>query len=46
MHATEIASPQVHTNQPSDTGRCFILSGVSWDTYERLLAAKPTVETK
>ncbi|MGH8566995.1 MAG: Uma2 family endonuclease, partial [Gammaproteobacteria bacterium] len=30
--------PQVHTSPPSDTDRCFILSGVSWDTYERLLA--------
>ncbi|MGH8604328.1 MAG: hypothetical protein ACREXR_16590, partial [Gammaproteobacteria bacterium] len=36
--ATETASPQVHTSQPSGTDRCFILSGVSWETYERLLA--------
>ena len=36
--AAEIASPQVHTSQPSGTDRCFILSGVSWETYERLLA--------
>lgn len=36
--ATEIASPQVHTSQPSGTDRCFVLSGVSWETYERLLA--------
>ena len=36
--ATEIASSQVHTSQPSGTDRCFILSGVSWETYERLLA--------
>jgi Uma2 family endonuclease len=36
--ATEIVSPQVHISQPSGTDRCFILSGVSWETYERLLA--------
>lgn len=36
--APETASPQVDTSQPSGTDRCFILSGVSWETYERLLA--------
>jgi Uma2 family endonuclease len=36
--ATEITSPPVHTGQLSGTDRCFILSGISWETYERLLA--------
>ena len=36
--ATEITSPPVHTGQLSGTDQCFILSGISWETYERLLA--------
>ena len=37
--ATETAPSQIHSlPQPRDSDRCILLSGVSWETYEALLA--------
>lgn len=37
--ATETTLPQVHSiTQPRDPDQCILLSGVSWETYESLLA--------